>query len=107
MAVELEATTPLDDWDIGIGIATPLGTALYGTNTKLLGVRLPLHVGVGRYEFHLGELALGEGDYSVQASLTSSDGTEIHFVPQAAEFSVEGDGSSHGALAARARFTVV
>ena len=107
VAVELEATTPLDDWDIGIGIATPLGTALYGTNTQLLGVRLPLHVGVGRYEFHLGELALGEGDYSVQASLTSSDGTEIHFVPQAAEFSVEGDGSSHGALAARARFTVV
>ena len=104
VAVELEATTPLDDWDIGIGIATPLGTALYGTNTKLLGVRLPLHVGVGRYEFHLGELALGEGDYSVQASLTSSDGTEIHFVPQAAEFSVEGDGRSQGALAARAQF---
>ena len=63
VALELDATAPLEGWEIGIGIATPLGTALYGTNTKLLGVRLPRHVGVGCFEFHLGELALGEGDY--------------------------------------------
>lgn len=107
VAVELDATTPLEDWEIGIGIATPLGTALYGTNTKLLEVRLPRQVGTGRFEFHLGELALGEGDYSVQASLTGSDGTEIHIVPLAAEFSVEGDGRSLGTLAARAQFKVV
>jgi ABC-2 type transport system ATP-binding protein len=107
VAVEIEATTPLEDWEIGVGIATPLGTALYGTNTRLLGVSLPRHVGTGRFEFHLGQLALGEGDYSVHTSLTGADGTEIDTVPQAAEFSVEGDGRSQGALAANAQFAAM
>jgi len=104
VAVEIEATAPLEDWEIGVGISTPLGTALYSTNTRLLGVKLDRHVGPGRFEFHLGQLALGEGDYSVHTSLTGSDGTEIDLVPQAAEFSVEGDGRSQGTLAARAQF---
>ena len=107
VAVEIEATTPLDDWEIGVGITTPLGTALYGTNTRLLGVRLDRHVGTGRFEFHLGQLALGEGDYSVHTSLTGADGTEIDTVPQAAEFSVAGDGRSQGALAAQAQFAAL
>ena len=107
VAVEIEATTPLEDWEIGVGITTPLGTALYGTNTRLLGVRLARHVGMGRFEFHLDQLALGEGDYSVHTSLTGPDGTEIDTVPQAAEFSVEGDGRSQGALAAQAQFAVL
>ena len=107
VSVEIEATTPLEDWEIGVGITTPLGTALYGTNTRLLEVRLPRQVGTGRFEFHLGQLALGEGEYSVQASLTGADGTEIDIVPLAAEFSVEGDGRSRGPLAARAQFAVL
>jgi len=107
VAVEIEATTPLEDWELGVGITTPLGTALYGTNTRLLGVHLARHVGTARFEFHLGQLALGEGDYSVHASLTGSDGTEIDTVPQAAEFSVEGDGRSQGALAAKAQFAAM
>jgi ABC-2 type transport system ATP-binding protein len=107
VGVELVASTPLEDWEIGIGITTPLGTVLYGTNTKLLGVRLPRQEGTGRFEFRLGQLALGEGEYSVQASLTGADGTEIDAVPQAADFSVEGDGRSQGALAAQAQFMVM
>jgi ABC-2 type transport system ATP-binding protein len=107
VAVEIEATTPLEDWEIGVGIATPLGTALYGTNTRLLGVRLPRQEGTGRFEFHIGQLALGDGDYSVHASLTGADGTEIDTVPVAAEFSVEGDGRSQGPLTAPAKFAVL
>jgi ABC-2 type transport system ATP-binding protein len=107
VAVEVEATTALVDWEIGVGITTPLGIYLYGTNTRLLGVQLPRHMGTSRFEFHLGPLALGEGDYSVQAYLTGADGTEIDAVPLAAEFSVEGDGRSQGALAAAAQFAVL
>jgi hypothetical protein len=64
-------------------------------------------VGTGCFEFHLDQLALGEGDYSVHTSLTGADGTEIDIVPQAAEFSVEGDGRSQGALAAKAQFAAL
>jgi ABC-2 type transport system ATP-binding protein len=107
VAVEIEVESPLEDWEIGIGITTPLGIYLYGTNTRLLGVPLPRHVGTGRFAFHVGPLALGEGDYSVMVSLTGADGTEIDAVPLAAEFSVEGDGRSRGALAAGAKFAVL
>jgi ABC-2 type transport system ATP-binding protein len=107
VGVEIEATSQLEDWEIGVGITSPLGIYLYGTNTRLLGVHLPRHVGTGRFEFHLGPLALGEGDFSVQVSLTGADGTEIDAVPLAAEFSVEGDGRSRGALATGAQFAVL
>jgi hypothetical protein len=70
-------------------------------------VRLARHLGTGRFEFHLDHLALGEGDYSVHTSLTGPDGAEIDVVPQAAEFSVEGDGRSQGALSALAQFVVL
>jgi ABC-2 type transport system ATP-binding protein len=107
VCVEIDATTPLEDWVIGVGIATPLGTALYGTNTQLLGIHLPRHTGMGRFEFHIGQLALGEGEYSVRTSLYGTDGTEFDMVPQAAEFSVEGDGRSKGALSAQAKFILL
>jgi ABC-2 type transport system ATP-binding protein len=107
VSVEIEATTPIEDCVIGVSIATPMGIALYGTNTRLLGVHLPRQVGTGRFEFQLGQLGLGEGDYSVQASLTGPDGAEIDTVPLAAEFSVEGDGRSQGPIAARAQFAAL
>jgi len=106
VSVEIDATTPLESWEIGIAIASPLGIVLFGTNTRLLGVNLPRLVGTARFEFHLAQLSLGEGDYSVQAFLTGSDGAEIDAVPQAAEFSVNGDGRSLGALAAGTEFRV-
>jgi ABC-2 type transport system ATP-binding protein len=107
VAVEIDAASPLEGYEIGIGISTPMGIVLYGTNTRLLGIRLPRQIGTGRFEFHLGQLALGEGEYSVQASLTDADRTEMDAVPLAAEFSVEGDGRSRGALSARAQFAVL
>lgn len=98
IAMEVSAQTQLDEWILGVGITTPMGTALYQTNTKLMGAAPKPLLGSGRYEFHLNELPLGPGDYSVQASVTLLDGTDVHLVPEAAHFSVRGDMSSLGPL---------
>lgn len=99
VAVEVQAESPLaEGWELGVGIATPLGTVLYGTNTRLLGTPMPTLTGTGRYEFHLGSLPLGEGEYLVQTSLSTQTGTEVHGVPEAAHFTVEADRISQGPL---------
>jgi ABC-2 type transport system ATP-binding protein len=105
VAIEVEATTKLEDWILGIGITTPLGNTLYGTNTRLMGRPLPTLRGIGRFQFELSDLSLGEGDYAVSASITQQDGTDIHLVPEAAHFSVSGDGSSLGPLHVPISFT--
>lgn len=105
VAMEVQADSTLAaGFEIGVGVATPLGTVLGGTNTRLLGSSLPALHGTGRYEFHLADLRLGDGEYIVQASLSTPEGTEVHSVPEAAHFSVEADGRSQGPLLLQAAF---
>lgn len=105
VAVEIQAESPLPaGFEIGVGIATPLGTVLGGTNTRLLGTPTPALAGTGRYQFHLPGLQLGDGEYIVQASLSTPEGTEVHGVPEAAHFTVEADGRSQGPLRLDAAF---
>lgn len=107
VAMEVESDAPLEAWEIGVGVATTLGTVLYGTNTRLLGIPLGTLDGVGRYEFHLADLPLSEGEYVVQASLGTNDGTELHGVPEAAHFTIETeDARSVGSVAVTTTFSV-
>jgi ABC-2 type transport system ATP-binding protein len=98
--VDVEAATRLDDWVLGIGIDTPSGMSLYGTNTQLLGQRLPAVEGLRTFELTLRNVALGAGQYQVHGALAVWSGAEIHRLPQAATFTVEGDGRSVGLLGA-------
>ena len=107
IAMQVEATTRLTGWLLGVGLTTPMGTTLYQTNTTLMGVPPHPLLGTGRYEFHLADLPLGEGDYAVQASIQMLDGTDVHLVPEAAHFSVRGDGSSQGFLRVPITFSAV
>jgi len=82
-----------------------LGVAVYATTTALLDCAVPSLDSVNRYQVFFPELHLGEGDYSIQVGLTLGDGTELHRVPEAGQFSVVGDGRSHGVLHVRTEFT--
>jgi ABC-2 type transport system ATP-binding protein len=98
--VDVETTTSLDDWVLGIGIDTPSGMSLYGTNTQLLGTRMPSFSGRRTFELRLRNVSLGAGQYQMHGALAVWSGPEIHRLPQAATFNVETDGRSVGLLGA-------
>ena len=77
LQVEVHAPDGLDDWILGVGIDTPLGQPVYGTNTKLMGVDLPPLRGSQRFSVTLPSLWLGEGQYSVHGALARTSGVEI------------------------------
>jgi ABC-2 type transport system ATP-binding protein len=94
--VRVEAADRLEDWILGVGIDSQLGQAVYGTNTRLLGVPMPPLRGERVFEVRLPRLWLGEGQYSVHGAIAESSGIEIHRLSDAATFSVESDGHSIG-----------
>jgi len=98
--VDIEAVGTLEDWVLGIGIDTPSGQSIYGTNTQLMGTRMDSLRGRGTFEVRLRNVNLGGGQYQVHGALAVWAGPEIHRLPQAAAFTVESDGRSIGFIGA-------
>jgi len=107
VAMQVESEARLDGCIIEFAIATPMGTSVFSSNTKLLEVEIPTLKPVNRFQVFLPNLHLGEGDYSIQVGLTLADGTELHRVPEAAQFSVSGDGRSRGVVHTAPEFAVL
>ena len=106
VALTVTADEPVERPTLGVGIETTLGVTVYGTNTKLLGQSLPVIEGTSRFLFHLGDLRLGEGSYTVHGAIASEAGPELHRLLEAAQFTVNGDGRSVGFLSADTSFEV-
>jgi ABC-2 type transport system ATP-binding protein len=104
--VRVTAEEPLSDWILGVGIDTPLGTNVFGTNTKLLGIPLAPLVGSGSFTFRLDHVALGEGAYGVHAAIAHVNGTELDRLTPGASLTVTGDGSSQGHIHIPATFAI-
>jgi ABC-2 type transport system ATP-binding protein len=102
--VVVDADDRLEDWTLGIGIDTPLGSAIFGTNTTMLGTPLPPLQGSARYRFVLPGVHLGDGEYTVHSAIATKNGQEVFRLPMAARFSVTTDGTSLGNLYVPARF---
>jgi ABC-2 type transport system ATP-binding protein len=90
LAMTVEAEDELRDWMLGVGIETTLGHAVWGTNSKLLGVPMAALHGRGRYEILLPDLALGDGQYHIHGAIAEWVGPEIHRLPSAATLTVKG-----------------
>jgi ABC-2 type transport system ATP-binding protein len=100
MTVRVTVTTTdvLDNWILGFGIDTALGTIVFGTNTKLLGIDLPRVTGTQAFEVRLPQVWLGEGSYLVHGAIAQRTGEEIDRKSDAASFSVHSDGRTVGTL---------
>jgi ABC-2 type transport system ATP-binding protein len=96
--VDVEANPTMGDWVLGIGIDTPSGQSIYGTNTQLMGIRLPTLTGRKTFEVHLRNVFLGAGQYQVHGALAVWSGPQIDRLTQGASFTVESDGRSVGFL---------
>ena len=73
-----------------------LGQVVFGTNTKLMGRKLPALSGRSRHSFLLPAVWLGEGQYTVHAALARDGGVELNRLPNAAPLTVHARGRAVG-----------
>ncbi len=106
LRVTVESDEPLLDWVLGVGIDSPTGQALFGTNTQLQGVRMDRLVGRRTIDVQLGGLRLGEGQYFVHGALAERDGPAFARLNQAASLEVPGSGTTVGPVGVTAVNTV-
>jgi len=105
--VELQVESPVRDVVVGIGIETPLGHVVFGTNTERLDTpTFDLDPGTHHIAFDLGDLHLGEGQYFVHASFGTVQGGEIFRIPQAASFEAETSDRNAGVVSAAATVAI-
>ena len=105
--VDVQADTRLDDWVLGIGIDTPTGHGLWGTNTQLLGQRLEPLIGARTLRLEVPGLHVGGGQYQLHGAIATWNGPEVHRLPEACSFTVVADGTTVGHLGVAARLAAV
>ncbi len=95
--------TQLDNWVVGMGIETPLGQTIFATSTKRLdpGEREPL-TGTRKVIFTLPNLALGRGQYVVNATLGVLGDESLVRIPNAAQLEAQDGLSNVGTLSINA-----
>ncbi len=99
IAVDVDVHHGLPDPTIGISIETTLGQVIYGTSTRLMGLTIPPLSDRQTFVFRLPDLALGEGQYGITASIARLNGIELHRLMHAATLTVHASGRGTGFLA--------
>jgi ABC-2 type transport system ATP-binding protein len=99
------AEEPMEDWILGFGIATSVGQTIYGTNSKLLGVHLPVLRGALAYDFTIPATDIGEGAYTFHGAIASQTGAEVHRLLEGASLTVAADGREIGFVHLRTSLT--
>ncbi|NQX11132.1 ABC transporter ATP-binding protein [Microbacteriaceae bacterium VKM Ac-2855] len=96
--VTVRANRRVDDWNIGMGIDTPLGQTVFGTNTERIGLDPTPLTGSMTVTFSLPDLRLGGGNYAVHASASTLAAGELGRVPVGATFTVERSSTHAGVV---------
>ncbi|WP_251150363.1 ABC transporter ATP-binding protein [Cellulosimicrobium sp. Marseille-Q4280] len=94
--VTVDSADPVSGIVVGTGFDTVLGVNVYGTNTDLLGTRLPDFSGELSVDFHFSDVHLGEGAYTVHGAVAAESGVELHRLRDAGSLHVQTDGSAIG-----------
>ncbi|MGE5126235.1 MAG: ABC transporter ATP-binding protein [Betaproteobacteria bacterium] len=79
VALDLQASEPLEDFVFGIGLFSAEGTSVYGTNTDLEGYRPRRLAGAAQVRLVLEGLSLVEGTYHVDVAVHRRDGTPYDY----------------------------
>ncbi len=104
VAMETRAEATVRDAVVGVAITTPLGLTLHSTTTSMLDVGPLTLDGTQHFVFGFPQLPLAPGEYAVRTTLTTGDGAELHTVPVAGEFSIDGPERSRGPVALETSF---
>ncbi|MFJ2354422.1 ABC transporter ATP-binding protein [Frigoribacterium sp. NPDC087798] len=91
-------STPLPTWHSGFKIETNLGTQVYGTDSRRMGLRHAPLDGTASVEYRLDDIQFGGGPYFVHSFLAAADGSHIAIQRQAARFVMADDEYAAGVV---------
>jgi ABC-2 type transport system ATP-binding protein len=98
--VGYRASEPTDDLLFGIAIYDEEGNTIFGTNSKIAGVAVPVADGDGQVTFDFDHIPLLDGTYLVTLAIQSTDeGTVYDWSDQQYQFSVMNPARTHGMVA--------
>ena len=98
--VGYHASERTDDLLFGIAIHDEEGNNIFGTNTKIVGVPVPVADGDGQVTFDFEHVPLLDGTYLVTLAIQSTDeGTVYDWSDQQYQFSVMNPARTHGMVA--------
>jgi ABC-type polysaccharide/polyol phosphate transport system ATPase subunit len=104
--VDFQASEPTDNVIFPIEVRTPEGTALFQTDSEILGLQFDAPEGPGAVEFHFEDLPLFDGAYEITVGIRTPRGMSDWREP-ACRFEVVNPGRSTGVVALPIRVAVV
>lgn len=96
IAFDYEVKKPGEELVFGMGIYTLENVWIFGTNTLLGKVKVPMNEKGGRIVFHGKDLELLSGEYILQVSITDLNGTPVDFYREYCKFNVVNDKRDSG-----------
>jgi hypothetical protein len=95
--VRTAADTVLEDFVVGVALATPRGVEVWGTNTELAGLKPRRLTGAATALLVCPALRLGPGDYTLDAAVHARDGAPYDYRRRLIGFRVdEAEGEPRG-----------
>jgi len=107
LEVDLSSPARQEEWVVGIALQNHMDLLVYGTNTRMLGHRLPPLHGRRTARFVLPSLPLVDGQYYVTAAVHPPVGPEWHRLDRTAVFRVNGEDGEDGVLHVDPKFEVL
>ncbi|MBT9606353.1 ABC transporter ATP-binding protein [Microbacterium sp.] len=87
--VHVDSMKPIEQWELGFSIDTPLGHMVLASNTELLEHRLDPISGPVSIDLRVAQVHLGAGQYYVNANAAGVSEPSSHGLAQAALFTVQ------------------
>lgn len=98
--VHVDALRPIERWEIGFSMDTPLGQMVMASNTEILGVRLDRIAGPTVVDLRIADARFGPGDYFVNANAAGVSEPSSHGLMRGATLRVRTDNTTMGTVSA-------
>ncbi|MFS0852514.1 ABC transporter ATP-binding protein [Microbacterium sp. 179-I 3D4 NHS] len=96
--VHVDTLRPIDRWEIGFSMDTPLGQMVMASNTEVLGVTLDRIAGPTVVDLRVADARFGPGDYFVNANAAGVSEPSSHGLMRGATLRVRTDNTTMGTV---------
>lgn len=98
--VHVDSLRPIERWEVGFSMDTPLGQMVMASNTEMLGITLAPVSGPTQVDLRVADSSFGPGDYFVNANAAGVSEPSSHGLMRGAVLRVRTDNTTMGTVAA-------